>query len=250
MWFRKPLRLFLVAVGFLTCLPVRLKKEANAEEFSKSLIYFPVVGLLLGLVLVLLEYGLAYFLPASIVKLVLVGSLIILTGGLHLDGFADTIDALASGKNGKEALRIMKEGSIGPIGVAAVIMCLAIKYLVLMEFFGVKLYCILLMFPMLGRTAVVTGCWLFSYARSEGTGKAFIDKSNSKEFMISLIITLIASILLIGIRGIVILGCIILMVTFSGRYFSNRFGGITGDNLGFMNELGELVALIGVTVVI
>lgn len=250
MWFHNHLRLFLIAVQFLTRLPVRLKKKAEPQEFSKSLVYFPIIGLLLGLGLVFTEYILAYFLPVSIVKLYLVCLLIVITGGLHLDGLADTIDALASGKCGKEALRVMAEGSIGPIGVAAVIICLATKYLVLLEFFGTKLYCVLLLFPMLGRMAIVTGCWLFSYARSEGIGKVFIDKNNSKEFMISFIITLIASVFLIGIRGIVILGCIILLVTLFGRYFSNRFGGITGDNLGFMNELGELVALVGVIVVI
>lgn len=250
MWFRKQLRLFLAAAQFLTIFPIRLKKEITPEEFNKTLVYFPVVGLFLGLFLIFIEYAGAYFLPASILKICLIVFVIVVTGGLHLDGLADTVDAVASGKKGEDALKLMKKGTIGPVGAAAIIISLAIKYLVLMEFFGLRLYAILLLFPLMGRMGIVAGCFLFPYARNFGTAKFFIGKHNRVEFTIAFIISFIAGAFIMGIRGLFILASIIFIVNVFGRYLTNRFGGITGDSLGFMNECGELVFLIGATVII
>ena len=250
MWFHKQLRLFLAAAQFLTIFPIRLKKEINPEEFGKALVYFPVVGLFIGLLLIFIEYIGSFFLPASVLKICLILFLIIITGGLHLDGLADTVDAVASRKKGEDALRLMREGTIGPLGAAAVMISLAVKYLVLMEFFGLKLYAVLLLFPLMGRIGIVTGCFLFSYARNEGTAKFFIGKHNRVGFVIAFVISFIAGAFIMGIRGLFILASIIFVVNVFGRYFTNRFGGITGDSLGFMNECGELVFLIGATVII
>lgn len=197
-----------------------------------------------------LEYTLTYFLPTSIVKLILIVFLIIITGGLHLDGLSDTVDAVSSRETGDRALEIMRETTIGPIGAASVFIFLLAKYILLGEFFGTRLYAMLLLFPMIGRMGMVTACWMFPYARKEGIGKAFIGNAGVKEFMIAGLISFIVGFLLFGLRAIFILGFVILIVALIGRYFTKRFGGITGDILGFFNELGELVALLGGTVVI
>lgn len=247
---RKQIRLFLIALGFLTILPVKPNGEVDESEITSSAVYFPLVGFFLGIILVVLEYLTACFLPMSVVILILLTAMVIITGGLHLDGFADTIDALASGKSGKAGLELMHRGNTGPAGAGAITLSLAMKYFTISEFFGIGLYRALILFPMLGRMAVVLGCWLFPYARSSGTAKPFVKKIALKDFMVSFIITFIASIILSGIRGLAIMGFIMLLVIISGKYLVKRFGGITGDNLGFINELSELIALLGLCVVV
>lgn len=241
------MNLFLVALQFLTILPIRIKKEVR---LAKSLAYFSLVGLFLGLCLVVLEYILAYFLPTSIVRLILIVFLIAITGGLHLDGLADTIDAIASRKTGENGLKIMRESTIGPIGVISILVFLLAKYIAIGEFFGWRLYAMLLLFPMVGRMGIVTACYLFPYARDEGTGKIFIGNAGIKEFIIAGLTSFVVGFLLFGPRALFILGCVIVVVVFIGKYFTRRFGGITGDTLGFINEIGELVALLGGTVII
>lgn len=244
------MRLFLVALQFLTRLPIRLKKEADPKELGKSLAYFPLVGLFLGICLVVLEYSLSYFFPTSIVRLVLIAFLIFITGGLHIDGLADTIDAIASGEKGDDALKIMRESTVGPIGATCVFISILAKYIALGEFVGGRLYAMLLLFPMAGRMGMSTVCLLFPYARKEGTGKAFVSKGTTKEFIISGTISFIAGIILFRTRALFILGSIILIVMLTGKYFTKKFGGITGDIVGSINEIGELVALLGGTMVI
>lgn len=243
------LRLFLISLSFLTCIPVRLKNKIKNEEFAKSIAFFPVIGLILGLLLILSEYLLTFILPGSIVKLLLVVILITLTSGLHIDGLADTVDALVSRKNKEDALRIMKESTIGPMGAMAIFGCLALKYLALQEFFYPTIYKLLLFFPLIGRMAMVTACWQFPYARNEGTGKVFIGKGGVKEFVIAGTVSLIVSFLLFSFKGLFILIITIISTIFLGNFLVKKFGGITGDNLGFLNELGELIALIGATVI-
>lgn len=244
------MRLFLVALEFLTILPIRLRKETDSKELAKSIMYFPVVGLFLGICLVILEYILSYFFPTSIVRLVLIGFLIFITGGLHIDGLADTIDALASRKKSEDALKIMRESTVGPIGASCIFIFILAKYIALGEFFGGRLYAMFLLFPMAGRMGMVTACCLFPYARAEGTGKAFITKGAAKEFIISGTISFIAGIILFRARALFILGSVIIIVVILGKYFTKKLGGITGDILGFINEIGELVALLGGTMVL
>lgn len=246
----KIIRPFLIALQVLTVLPVRLRKQPAVIESRKSLMFFPVIGLLLGALLISIEYLFSYVLPESVVKLLLLGVLVVITGGLHLDGLADTVDALAARKGKKESLQIMKDSTVGPMGVMAVVGCLAIKYVILLEFFVPRLYLILLFFPLMGRMAMVFACRLFPYARGEGTGQAFIGKGGKTELLIAIITSVVVSYILLQLRGLIILGVVLMIVFATGKIFIKKFAGITGDILGFMNEVGELVALIGATIII
>jgi len=246
----KTIKPFLIALQVLTCFPVRLRKQPTVIESRKSLMFFPVIGLLLGSLLIGIEYLLSYVLAESLVKLLLLGTLVVITGGLHLDGVADTVDALVARKGRKESLQIMKDSTIGPMGVMAILGCLTIKYVVLLEFFIPRLYLVLLFFPLIGRMAMVFACRLFPYARGEGTGQAFIGKGGKIELIIAGLISIVTSYILLGPRGLIILGVVFVITILAGRLFVKKFGGITGDILGFMNEVGELVALIGAIIII
>ena len=242
---------FLTALKFLTCLPVKISKEdPDSSELSDSVVFFPIVGLVLGLILVICNFVFSIFLPAALVKIFLIGILVLITGGLHIDGLSDTVDALFSGKNKDRALEIMKESTVGPMGVVAIFGSLAIKYVVLLGLSGPGLYAVLLLFPVMGRIAMVIACWLFPYARSEGTAKVFVGNVNVRKVQIAILVTLIISFILQGFRGLMILGYVILATVLLGKYFVKKYDGITGDILGFINEVGEIVALLGATIVI
>ena len=90
----------------------------------------------------------------------------------------------------------------------------------------------------------------FPYARQSGTGKAFIGKGGVQETIIAGIISVLISGLLLRLRGLSVLLVAVLIALIVGRYCVKKFGGLTGDNLGLINELGEIVALVGVTIII
>lgn len=245
----KLVRLFLIALQVLTCIPVRFKQEPDTEEYRKSLLFFPLVGLLLGLLLIVAAYLFSFFLPVSLSRLMIVAVLVILTGGLHQDGLADTVDALLSRKDRETALQIMKDSTIGPMGMMALAGCLAVKYIVLLEFIAPRLYTLLLFFPMLGRTAIVIGCCFFPYARDKGTGEVFIGKGGKIELLTAGIFCALVSLILLRVRGLVIFAVAAAVTFITGKLLLKKYQGLTGDILGFINEINELIALIGVSLI-
>ena len=109
---------FRVALSFLSIIPLPEKITKKTPE--KGLYYFPFIGLLFGFFLVGIYFVLETLLPRFVSSIMLVLTLIIITGGLHLDGFADTIEGLASGKNKSGILKIIKDSKTGVYGSAAV----------------------------------------------------------------------------------------------------------------------------------
>src|SRR3954468_15825082 len=119
---------FLAALKFLTTLPVPLRKPVEAEDLARGGRYFPLVGLLLGLILTLVYGLLILFLPSSLVTLLLVIALLVLTGALHFDGFLDSCDGLFGYHSTERRLEIMRDSRVGTFGVAGGICLLALKY--------------------------------------------------------------------------------------------------------------------------
>ena len=119
---------FILALQFLTTIPFRTKKPASNDRLPQATIYFPLVGLLLGLILVAVNSLLSYFgFKELFINSALVALLIVFTGGLHLDGLADTFDALLSRKRKAEMLEIMRDSHIGTMGVLSLIVVILFK---------------------------------------------------------------------------------------------------------------------------
>ncbi|MBS3921456.1 MAG: adenosylcobinamide-GDP ribazoletransferase, partial [Deltaproteobacteria bacterium] len=113
---------FLRAISFLTILPVGKSLSFGEKELARSMAFFPLVGLVIGLLLALGYYLLSFLLPKAIVLWLTIGFLVFLTRGLHLDGFADTIDGLASGGSREKILEVMRDSRIGAFGVIGLIL--------------------------------------------------------------------------------------------------------------------------------
>ncbi|MBC7325907.1 MAG: adenosylcobinamide-GDP ribazoletransferase, partial [Moorella sp. (in: Bacteria)] len=122
-----PLDAFLTALQFLT--RIRLSKGGNSPvAFPQSVAFFPLVGLLLGLILAGCWQALPYHVPVTARAGLVLGAAVFLTGGLHLDGFIDTMDGLFSGRERQRILAIMKDSHVGAHGVTAVVTLLVLKY--------------------------------------------------------------------------------------------------------------------------
>jgi len=236
---------FLLALQFLTILPVKMKGEIKEGQWSEAVVYFPLVGLLLGMILATANRFLAFcsFDPFLINALLII-LLIVLTGGLHLDGLADTFDAVASGKNKTEMLRIMRESAIGAMGTLALISIILIKVAALSSLDPSAKGGALIGMCVLGRYAMVFSMGLFPYARKEGKAKELMQGVTSSISIRAGVMTLVCSLFFLGFKGLLILAIVLAFSFFAGKWMTRKLGGMTGDTLGAVNELVEGLVMV------
>lgn len=239
---------FLLAVQFLTTLPLKLK-NFNENKAAWALIYFPVVGLLLGSILVGLDKLLLASGFSSLAEnIILVVALIIITGGIHLDGLSDTTDAFLSGKKKEEMLAIMRDPHIGVMGVLSLISIILLK-VGLLSSFNISLKpAVLILMCILSRWSAVWQIYLFPYARQEGKAKLFTQGINLRIFLTSAVITIICVALTLRAAGLVILLIISCLTYLAGKFVCRKIGGITGDTLGAVIESMEVITLLTVCI--
>lgn len=207
--------------------------------------YFPIVGLALGMILVVSNKVLSRYMFYNLSDILLLVLLVFLTGGLHLDGLADSMDAVAGSWDKEEALKIMKEGRIGAIGAVSLFLLLMTKYLSLTALNSdIKNQAILAM-PIIGRWIMVPAAYFSSYARREGgIGRSFVEQVGRRELILATMITISLILFFFKIKGIFILLASILIFILIFNYLKRRLGGMTGDTLGAICELMEAAFLI------
>jgi adenosylcobinamide-GDP ribazoletransferase len=241
---------------FLTIIPVRLKGDVTEAHVARSVVCFPLVGLLQGIVLVAayLAFGEA-FQPGLAVALVLLVQ-VLLNGGFHLDGLADTFDALACKGDREKRLGVMKDGSIGAIGVTAILFALALKGVALMNINDVCVLCFaLLAMPVLSKWVMMLSMKRGGPARDDGLGRIFMHGIRGRDVVGAtvFVIILMALPFVFGVRDPIYLvgaGVSLFMIYVLSvmlvKLFSGRFGGLTGDNLGALGEVSEVLFLLTV----
>lgn len=240
---------FISALQFLTILPIKTKNEVNENKLSLSTVYFPLVGLFLGLVLAGVNNIMSLVpLERFISNVILIASLAILTGGLHLDGLADTFDAISSRKNTSEMLKIMRESHIGTMGVLSLIIIILIKLSLLSSLNPKIINTSLILMCLISRYSLVLSIFLFSYARNEGKAKVFFEGMDLKKISIATLIGLLFSFLLLRLGGLIIFAVAGIFVFLTGKLISNKIGGMTGDTLGAISELTEVFVLLNVLI--
>lgn len=241
----KYLKSFLLSLQFLTIINIKNDAPIDEKSFGRSVIFLPLIGLLIGVLLVITSKILFAILPVLISDAIVLIVLIIITGGLHVDGFADTIDGFAGGKNKDDILRIMKDSRIGTFGVVGIVMLLLTKYLSIYSLQEDTKYLVLIAMPVIGRWSVLPMGLFFKYARIEGgTGKIFAESIRLKEFIIGTIMALAIIIPLFRLKGFLMLAVIFIVTLLIGRYSKRKINGITGDVFGATIEINELIILI------
>lgn len=243
---------FVAALRFLTVVPLPADRDATSEEIGGSIVYFPAVGLLIGAMLVLLDWFLSLFLPAAIVLSLLMLAMVLVNGVLHLDGFIDTCDGLAGRKPAEDRLRIMKDSRVGAFGVVGAILLLLVKYVSLASLPRSLLWPSLVMMPVVSRWAMVYAIVAYPYARSDGLGTTFKQHAAPRNLAIATAFTVIAAIALTWwmkasyfyFVGLAIVFLVWLVTVAWAHYLKAKLGGLTGDSYGAINEVMEVAVLI------
>ncbi|MBM7614414.1 adenosylcobinamide-GDP ribazoletransferase [Alkaliphilus hydrothermalis] len=232
---------FIGILQFLTRISV-VKALPFNEEFEKGVVYFPLVGLVLGILLVAFNYILSFLLPPSIGVILTVTLYIFLTGGLHLDGLGDSFDGLYSNRPRERVLEIMKDSRLGTNALLAILMILLIKIVGLQSLGEHQLNIALILMPVMGRQALVLGSYHAVYARKEGMGNIFIGKVTTEQLMITLLITILIS--MISIKSLLFLTLLLGFAHWYKKHTTRIIGGMTGDTLGALCELTEAIYLL------
>ena len=235
---------FLRALSFLTILPMGQLPLSEEKELARSMVFFPLVGLVIGLLLALGYYLLSFLFSKSLVLWLTIGLLALLTRGLHLDGFADTMDGLGSGGTRKKILEVMRDSRIGAFGVISLILLIGAKYFTLDQIPIPSIPYTLILMTVMGRNTMVLVCYRSPYARSEGgLAKPFTENLGYREMALSLVSAFGIALLLMGLKGILVFLGICLFSLGYRFFFIKKLGGVTGDILGAANELAELLCL-------
>lgn len=242
---------FFIALQFLTSLPVKAKTQITDKELAKSMAYFPLVGLLIGVILALAYNMFNLIFPLQINCAFVLILNVLITGGLHIDGFIDTIDGVASRSDRERILEIMREGHPGALGITAAILLFLLKYSVLVSLSKGTVDISLIAMSTLSRWSLVLSSGLYPYAREgEGLGRKFIERLNIREGFISTAITLLISTLIFRFRTLILIPIVCCILVGFNFYFYKRIGGITGDTLGALNELMEVLILVLTSILI
>ena len=243
------MRRFILALQFLTVIPFYKNLEVNEEDLGKSALYFPMVGLIIGGCLVCSNVLLSFFLPRSVVDGMLIVILVLMTGSIHLDALADTVDGIASGKERNEKLRIMKDGQVGAMGAVAVFLVLMLKYLALAALPEYLKNQSLLLMPVMGRWSQVSVAYFSDYAGlKKGLGFPMTRHVTPLIFIFTTSISVLVAAYLFHYRGFIIAVLVVSFCLLYSRFFKRALGGVTGDVLGAANEITEVAVLIMILV--
>lgn len=238
------LRPFLLALQFLTTIPIPSGSVPTEPERGRSLLYYPLVGLVLGLLLEALHFALreqATLLHAAL----LLTSWTLITGALHLDGLADSADAWLGGfGDRKRTLAILKDPCSGPAAVVTVLLVLILKFAALASLVEAGEWGALVLPPLLGRTAVSFLFLTTPYVRVGGLGETLAQHIPRRALAVTALAALAAALLIAGASALWVLlasvGCFIGLRAMMVR----RIGGTTGDTAGALVELTETAVLV------
>lgn len=244
------MREFVTALQFLTRIYLVDQKDLTIEDFGRSVKTFPLVGLVLGLIYA----GAAWLLLHSVGQSPLTAAVltilpILMTGGLHADGFMDTMDGVLSCRDRERMLEIMKDSRVGSMGVSAFVCLMLLDFGAVWTVASALLPEAMLVAPVAARTAVVAAVAYFPYARNAGMGKEFADYASWRTvaFALGTALLLFAAGFLSGWLSLLPFAALVvgfLALLWLARYYTRVLGGLTGDVYGTLITLTETVALL------
>jgi adenosylcobinamide-GDP ribazoletransferase len=240
---------FAAAVRFLSLLPVPgstqfFNKDESVPRIIIGCEYFPVVGMLLASLLWLFSLLLTPLVPQLVLAALLVTALVILTGGLHLDGLMDTCDGLFGGSTRERKLEIMHDSRVGSFGVLAGICMLLLKFALFASLTVHALPLALLIALPSARWAMVVALRVFPSARTTGLGIAFHQAVTSRRLLIAGIISLLIVLIAGQLIGLIVWAIATVTSLLLGFWITRSLGGLTGDTYGAIEEVTEGVALL------
>ena len=241
---------FWIALQFLSSLPIRLPGMPQPQELGRSLLFYPLVGLLFGGLLWSLSALLAGA-PLMLHAALLLTVWVLLSGGLHLDGLADSADAWLGGFGDRErTLTIMKDPRSGPIAVVTLVLVLLLKFCALLALIEQQNGVVLLVAPLIGRSALLAVFLTTPYVRAGGLGQALADHLPRRAGWWVLGLSALGCVVLAGYAGLWALVLATVGFVWLRRVVMRRLGGTTGDTAGALLELLEVLVLVGLALIV
>lgn len=244
------LRSFFIALNFLTRIPSPVKGDVSQQDIGQSIVYYPVVGLLLGLLLFVLVQSSLFLItdfPSELLAAIILTVWVLITGALHLDGLADSADAWIGGMNNRDrTLEIMKDPNCGPSAVVAIVLTLLLKWTALTYLLKTGNSAFLIVVPMLSRSVIISLFMTTLYVRDSGLGSAFLEFMPEEARLWGVL--LVSAIVYWLLASLVSLILVIIVVMALRSLMLRRIGGMTGDTVGATVEITEAVALVALVI--
>ncbi|KAA0969132.1 adenosylcobinamide-GDP ribazoletransferase [Pseudomonas sp. ANT_H12B] len=235
---------FWIALQFLSSLPIRLPGMPAPQELGRSLLFYPLVGLLFGAILWALNWVLLGT-PLLLHTALLLTVWVLLSGALHLDGLADSADAWLGGFGDRErTLTIMKDPRSGPIAVVTLVLVLLLKFAAMLALIEQQAATLIIV-PLIGRAALLGLFMTTPYVRPGGLGQALADHLPRSTGKHVLAVSALACVLIAGFSGVLAVVLAVLVFVWLRQVMLRRLGGTTGDTAGAMLELLEVAVLVG-----
>ncbi|MFK7059988.1 adenosylcobinamide-GDP ribazoletransferase [Flavobacterium oreochromis] len=256
---KKQLHIFFTAITFYTRIPCPKYIHHHSSYLNKATRYFPLVGWLVGIISFFTFIGSNYLFSSNIAVVFSLISGILTTGAFHEDGFADVCDGFGGGWTKERILKIMKDSSIGAYGVIGVILLLLAKYSILLEimdkipnFFSNQYLYIGLLFityHSISRANAISLSFTLSYVREDELSKnKHIAKTFSYYEVIGVVflglLPLVSMSIIYSLLFLLIIPVLLLTRWYMGRYFVKWIGGYTGDCLGALEQISEIITLL------
>ncbi|HHI94673.1 MAG TPA: adenosylcobinamide-GDP ribazoletransferase [Gammaproteobacteria bacterium] len=250
------MRPFFIALQFLTRIPVRLKDNPNEKQIAASQLYYPLIGLLIGVLLILLVWVSQWVLPDVPTMLraaIILTGWVLISGGLHLDGLADSADAWAGGLGDRDkTLAIMKDPACGPAGVVSIVLLLLLKFAALHALLEASASAsmpnlpllVIVIAPMLARTVPSLLFLTTPYVRQHGLGSALVTGLPRRGLVFVIAAVVVSVLLLAGSMGLWLVLAVLIVFVLARRLMIQRIGGVTGDVAGALIEITELSVLV------
>jgi adenosylcobinamide-GDP ribazoletransferase len=254
---RRQALLFLVAIQFLTRLPVSPLTGFQTSWLSESARFFPLVGALVGIIAAGIWWICSLFFPPVVAAGLMMAASLLLTGAFHEDGFADVCDGFGGGGKRDAVLSIMKDSRVGAYGAIGVVMMLGLKWSILISIPRAALPIMVIGAHMVSRWCAISLIWRLSYVRADAQAKStpFANSLSGADWLLSGVLGALISLpalllvdpaarsqLALALLAALTLGGI--TTALAAGYFKSRIGGYTGDCLGATQQLAELSFLL------
>ncbi len=233
---------FVFALQHLTRLPV-WNVPFDERRLGRSGMFFPLVGLILGGLILAVDRLAGFLFPPAAQAAAVVVGLVALTGGIHLDGFMDTVDGVFSGRPRDKKLEVMRDSRVGAFGALAAVCLLLFKFALVTGLSGGGGFPALIMMTVFGRWAMTYAIARFPYAREEGLGRLFARHTGPFELAVASLTALAVAAAAAGAGGVLVLLASGLLAHLVCSYFKKILGGLTGDTYGALNEILEVFVL-------
>lgn len=241
---RQQWRAFLIAVQFFTRIPIQLN-TFHTEELNLGVPYFPLVGVLVGLVAAAVYSLCQIGLPLSLSVLLSMISTLFITGAFHEDGLADMADGFGGGWEKAQVLSIMVDSRLGSYGAIALFMALLTKHQSLIALSNAFIPASLVAGHAISRLFAVLTMQKLDYVKSTGKSKPLATKVTQSQLIIALIFGITPIVLLPAYCWLALLLCWLLW-RFLMRLMQRKIGGYTGDCLGGVQQVTEIAFYLGI----